>query len=69
MIMVNSKAIKILMLELDIPTQRELAKLMSMSESQLSNTLKRGRWSWGMLSRFCNALKCQPGDILVHEPD
>mgnify|MGYP001407131558 CR=1 FL=1 len=50
---------------------RELAEKIGISEVNLS-LLKSGKVKgirFETLSRICAALECQPGDILVYEPD
>jgi DNA-binding Xre family transcriptional regulator len=60
------RAIKILMAQQGIDTQRELAAAVGISENALSDLLK-GKRTPGMdtVGALCKALKCTPNDILV----
>ena len=52
-------------------TGRELAAAVGISEQNLS-LLRNGKVKgvrFGTLSAICEILDCQPGDILVFEPD
>ena len=52
-------------------TSRALAAFVGITEQNLS-LLKSGKVKgirFGTLSRICEALECQPGDILAWEPD
>jgi len=52
-------------------TSRALAALVGITEQNLS-LLKSGKVKgirFDTLSRICEALECQPGDILAWEPD
>lgn len=52
-------------------TSRALAAFVGITEQNLS-LLKSGKVKgirFDTLSRICEALECQPGDILVWEPD
>ncbi|MEB6582773.1 helix-turn-helix domain-containing protein [Klebsiella quasipneumoniae] len=52
-------------------TSRALAAFVGITEQNLS-LLKSGKVKgirFDTLSRICEALKCQPGDILAWEPD
>jgi len=50
---------------------KELAKLVGVTEQNLS-ILKNGKAKavrFSTLNKICEALACQPGDILVHSAD
>ena len=52
-------------------TGRELAAAAGITEQNLS-LLRNGKVKgvrFGTLSRICEFLECQPGDLLIHEPD
>ncbi|HGL6671430.1 TPA: helix-turn-helix domain-containing protein [Klebsiella quasipneumoniae] len=48
-------------------TSRALAAFVGITEQNLSLQVKGIRFD--TLSRICEALECQPGDILAWEPD
>ncbi len=59
-----------LMLVLRKKTSRELARFVGITEQNLS-LLKSGKVRgvrFGTLSRICEFLECQPGDVLRYEP-
>ncbi len=50
---------------------RELAELVGITEQNIS-LLKSGKVKgvrFDTLERICEVLQCQPGDLLVHEPE
>ncbi len=52
-------------------TGRELSKAVGITEQNLS-LLRNGKVKgvrFGTLSKICELLDCQPGDLLVYEPD
>ena len=52
-------------------TGRELSKAVGITEQNLS-LLRNGKVKgvrFGTLSKICEVLDCQPGDLLVYEPD
>jgi putative transcriptional regulator len=52
-------------------TGRDLADAAGITEQNLS-LLRNGKvrgLRFGTLSAICEALQCQPGDLLVYEPD
>ena len=60
-----------LMLVMRKKTSREVAQFIGITEQNLS-LLKSGKVRgirFGTLSRLCEFLECQPGDILRYEPD
>ena len=60
-----------LMLVMRKKTSREVAQFIGINEQNLS-LLKSGKVRgirFGTLSRICEFLECQPGDILRYEPD
>ena len=60
-----------LMLVMRKKTSREVAQFIGITEQNLS-LLKSGKVRgirFGTLSRICEFLECQPGDILRYEPD
>jgi putative transcriptional regulator len=60
-----------LMLVLRKKTSRELARFVGITEQNLS-LLKSGKVRgvrFGTLSRICEFLECQPGDVLRYEPE
>jgi DNA-binding Xre family transcriptional regulator len=68
--MVKVKSIRALMAQCDIATQRDLADLLGIAESQVSRMLSsRARWSWATLDEMCAILNCQPSDLLVYVKD
>lgn len=59
------------MLALRKARSRDLAQFVGITESNLS-LLKSGRVRgvrFEALSRICEFLQCQPGDLLAYEPD
>ncbi|MDJ0760359.1 MAG: helix-turn-helix transcriptional regulator [Woeseiaceae bacterium] len=52
-------------------TGRELANAVGITEQNLS-LLRNGKVKgvrFGTLSKICEVLDCQPGDLLIYEPD
>ncbi|MDJ0917814.1 MAG: helix-turn-helix transcriptional regulator [Woeseiaceae bacterium] len=52
-------------------TGRELSRAVGITEQNLS-LLRNGKVKgvrFGTLSKICEVLECQPGDLLVYEPD
>lgn len=59
------------MLALRKKRSKDLAEFVGITESNLS-LLKSGRVKgvrFSTIDRICEFLDCQPGDILVHEPE
>lgn len=66
--MFHKTRIRICMDEQNIKTLRELSERSGIARPQLSRMLKKHNFTNLTLSRLCDALDCNPGDILVRVP-
>lgn len=65
----NTRAVKVLMAQQGIDTQRELAERLGMSNNAVSEMLSGKRFpTLETIGALCRELSCTPNDILVMEP-
>jgi len=69
--MIKTKAIKHLMIDAGFSSQVELAKKAGIHKDRINKILnnKHGGLTLGTVDRICEALECQPGDILERIPN
>ena len=67
MIVIKTRALRLLMAERGYSTQRALAAELGVKESYLSQLFSGKRTpSLATVDRLCYALDCQPGELLEH---
>ena len=70
MLKIDGERVAHLMSYRSIPNKAELSTLTNMDHSHICKVLKGTRAVSNLtLDRMCNALKCQPGEILIHYLD